>query len=381
MADASVPAWYRDAYPVSELPTAAPTTAPSVASYESPSVAHAAPYDDRPRQPLPVSRPSHGAMPWGSSQGASTRPAAAPVTSHEQPAPVAEGFVAESPLTRRAALGLPPREPAPAPAPQRLGPPPTASALYDTAKAAAIAASQRPTTRRALRQQQHQPKTRSKRPILAGALAVSMGGSALGYAAASNLQAADAAFVVGDGVAAQTAELSRATTVDTTYRAAASVSRNERRTAIVAADVRDAAELERKRKAEAKRLAEERAEKKRLAELEAMREKAIANARSNPQAAARVLMVDHGWTSDAQYNCLVNLWNGESGWRYTAENPSSGAYGIPQSLPGSKMGSMGSDWRTNPITQIKWGLWYIGEVYGSPCNAWSTWLSRSPHWY
>jgi hypothetical protein len=81
-----------------------------------------------------------------------------------------------------------------------------------------------------------------------------------------------------------------------------------------------------------------------------------------------------------QYGCLVSLWNGESGWRVDAYNPS-GAYGIPQALPGSKMASAGADWQTNPVTQVKWGLSYIAAVYGSPCNAFNTWLSRYPHWY
>ena len=125
--------------------------------------------------------------------------------------------------------------------------------------------------------------------------------------------------------------------------------------------------MEAARQAEAKRLAEEKAERERI------REQVIANAKQNPQAAARILMADRGWTSDAQFNCLVNLWNGESDWRWWAENPSSGAYGIPQSLPASKMATFGSDYRTNPITQIKWGLWYIEQAYGSPCNAYSTW--------
>ena len=75
--------------------------------------------------------------------------------------------------------------------------------------------------------------------------------------------------------------------------------------------------------------------------------------------------------SDAQYNCLVNLWTGESDWRWSATNASSGAYGIPQSLPASKMAQFGADYRTNPLTQIKWGLWYIEMSYGNPCNAWS----------
>ena len=75
------------------------------------------------------------------------------------------------------------------------------------------------------------------------------------------------------------------------------------------------------------------------------------------------------------------LWTGESAWNYQAANASSGAYGIPQSLPGSKMASAGADWKTNPETQIRWGLGYIKDAYGSPCSAWNTWNSRYPHWY
>ncbi len=69
----------------------------------------------------------------------------------------------------------------------------------------------------------------------------------------------------------------------------------------------------------------------------------------------------------------------ESSWNVTATNASSGAYGLVQSLPGSKMASAGSDWRTNPATQIKWGLDYMNSRYGSPCGAWSFWQSH--HWY
>lgn len=89
----------------------------------------------------------------------------------------------------------------------------------------------------------------------------------------------------------------------------------------------------------------------------------------------------HGWTVSAQFDCLNNLWNGESSWKVYATNPSSGAYGIPQALPGTKMATAGADWKTNPATQIKWGLKYIGDRYGTPCKAYSTWKSRSPHWY
>jgi hypothetical protein len=220
------------------------------------------------------------------------------------------------------------------------------------------------------------------RPILAGALALGLGASGFAYAKATNLIGADAAaFVVGSGVVAQTDELARASTVDTTYRAAASVSRNERRTAIAATGLRTAKELEAKKKKEAAKQAELARKAAAKAALAKERQRAIDNAKDDPKSAARVLMADHGWTSDAQYNCLVNLWTGESDWRWFAENSSSGAYGIPQSLPASKMSQFGADYRTNPLTQIKWGLWYIEMSYGNPCNAWSTWQARSPHWY
>jgi hypothetical protein len=70
--------------------------------------------------------------------------------------------------------------------------------------------------------------------------------------------------------------------------------------------------------------------------------------------------------------CLDKLWTKESGWNEKARNRSSGAYGIPQSYPGDKMASAGSDWQTNPVTQIKWGLGYIAQRYTTPCRAWST---------
>jgi hypothetical protein len=80
-----------------------------------------------------------------------------------------------------------------------------------------------------------------------------------------------------------------------------------------------------------------------------------------------------------QYGCLDRLWTRESGWNYLATNPSSGAYGIPQSLPASKMASAGADWRTNSDTQIRWGLGYISGRYGTPCAAWAH--SQAVGWY
>lgn len=87
----------------------------------------------------------------------------------------------------------------------------------------------------------------------------------------------------------------------------------------------------------------------------------------SPKAIAHALVMQRGW-SETQFGCLDRLWTRESDWRVTAQN-SSGAYGIPQSLPASKMAMMGADWRTNPVTQIRWGLYYIAGSYGTPCAA------------
>jgi hypothetical protein len=94
---------------------------------------------------------------------------------------------------------------------------------------------------------------------------------------------------------------------------------------------------------------------------------------SNPtaaQATAKAMLASFGFNTTTQWPCLYDLWEQESTWNVYAENPMSGAYGIPQSLPGDKMASAGADWQTNPATQIKWGLGYIKTVYGTPCGAW-----------
>jgi len=98
------------------------------------------------------------------------------------------------------------------------------------------------------------------------------------------------------------------------------------------------------------------------------------------QAYAQSILGNYGWGGD-QFGCLVQLWIGESGWRANAYNPSSGAYGIPQSLPASKMASVGTDYVTNHETQIIWGMNYISDRYGTPCGALSAWNARNPHWY
>ena len=98
----------------------------------------------------------------------------------------------------------------------------------------------------------------------------------------------------------------------------------------------------------------------------------------DPRQIALAMLPQFGFSSD-QFSCLDSLWTKESGWDPYADNPTSSAYGIPQSLPGEKMASAGADWATNPATQIEWGLGYIAEVYGSPCSAWAH--SQANNWY
>lgn len=106
-----------------------------------------------------------------------------------------------------------------------------------------------------------------------------------------------------------------------------------------------------------------------LAAREAAAERASRAARdADPRRVARSMLAERG--QGEQFGCLDRLWTKESEWRVDADNPTSSAYGIPQALPGKKMASAGADWKTNPATQIRWGLGYIAEVYGGPCAAW-----------
>ena len=204
--------------------------------------------------------------------------------------------------------------------------------------------------------------------------------TAAGYQAADQRQTGAAAFTVSTEAIAQANELADAQIEDTARLAA---DRNNANASMAAAQEKDrvaavaAGEAAAKARREAaQKVAREKARKALAAKKQAI----LANAQADPRAAAQALLPEFGF-GDGQWSCLDNLWMGESGWRYTAENSSSGAYGIPQSLPGSKMATVASDWRTNPVTQIRWGLQYIRSSYGTPCGAWSAWQSRSPHWY
>jgi len=148
------------------------------------------------------------------------------------------------------------------------------------------------------------------------------------------------------------------------------------------------AEANAKRRAYEKQVAlEKAAEKKRKAKAKALKEKreweALKKRMSNDpsaaenQAYAKKMNALKGW--GGCWGSLLTMWNHESGWNEHASNPSSGAYGIPQALPGSKMSSAGPDWHNNAMTQIAWGLAYVGSRYGNPCKAWGFWQAHN--WY
>jgi hypothetical protein len=129
-----------------------------------------------------------------------------------------------------------------------------------------------------------------------------------------------------------------------------------------------------KLEAAAKRAAKEAAERKR-----AIANRGYLPGTTDPREIARQILKNKYGYGDSDFDCFNNIIIRESMWDIDATNPSSGAYGIPQALPGSKMATAGSDWRTNPATQIIWAIGYMEDRYGSPCAAWS--FKRAHGWY
>ncbi|MFI0979680.1 transglycosylase SLT domain-containing protein [Streptomyces sp. NPDC021093] len=131
-------------------------------------------------------------------------------------------------------------------------------------------------------------------------------------------------------------------------------------------------------KAKAEKEAKEREEKEETASRSATRDSS-SFAQKTSYTVEEVKAIARQIVPAGQFQCFSTIVNHESTWNYQAQNPTSPAYGLVQSNPGSKMASVGADWRTNPATQIQWGLNYMNERYGSPCGAWSFWQSHS--WY
>lgn len=181
---------------------------------------------------------------------------------------------------------------------------------------------------------------------------------------------------VGDQAQVQSASLTQQ--ADTIAHAADA---DAKRSAEEAARIQ-AAEDAKAKKAEAQKAADEKAKKEREAKEVASRSAARDAgdfAVQSSYTVAQVKAIAQQMVPAGQFQCFSNIINQESTWNYLAVNKSSGAYGLVQALPGSKMASAGADWRTNPATQIKWGLNYMEDRYGSPCGAWS--FHQANGWY
>jgi hypothetical protein len=189
---------------------------------------------------------------------------------------------------------------------------------------------------------------------------------------------APAAASAGDELAADRAlakaranrELSRAQLIAAKQAAKRAKSLGKQSKAIAAEHAKIKAEIA----AAAKKAAEERAARAR-----ALANRGYEPGITDPKEIARQILNNKFGYGSGQFDCFDNIIMRESKWDINATNPSSGAYGIPQALPGSKMASEGSDWRTNPATQIIWGIKYMKDRYGSPCGAWS--FKSSHGWY
>ncbi|MGX9883849.1 aggregation-promoting factor C-terminal-like domain-containing protein [Streptomyces sp. NPDC002276] len=147
-------------------------------------------------------------------------------------------------------------------------------------------------------------------------------------------------------------------------------------------DAEESARLAAAKSAVAKKAAAEKAEKDAKERAEAKSAASRSSSSFPVQSSyttAQIQAMAAQMVPSGQFQCFSNIVSHESGWNYHAVNASSGAYGLFQALPAGKYASAGSDWQTNPATQIKWGLNYMDSRYGSPCEAWSFWQANS--WY
>lgn len=228
---------------------------------------------------------------------------------------------------------------------------------------------------------------------VASATAVTAVGSVVGVASGSTAQNNDAEAAAADLTLLADIPAGQQAQVQT---ASLTQQANVQAIAADATAKKDAEEAARKQAAETaiakKEQAEKAAQEAKEAEEAKEREEAEQKAsRAAARADASTFAVQSSYTiaqiqsmaaqmvPGDQFQCFSNIVDHESDWNYRAVNPSSGAYGLFQALPGTKMASAGADWQTNPATQIKWGLNYMNERYGSPCGAWSFWQAN--HWY
>ncbi|MGW7367584.1 aggregation-promoting factor C-terminal-like domain-containing protein [Streptomyces sp. NPDC054841] len=222
---------------------------------------------------------------------------------------------------------------------------------------------------------------------VASATAVTTVGAVVGVASGNtpatndNLETtASDATLLADIPVGQQAQVQVSSLTQQAEAQAAAADAAARKSAEEAARVQAAKDAEAKKEAaeeKAEREAEAKAEEER-ASRSAVRD-ASTFATQSSYSVSEVQAMARQMIPGDQFQCFSNIVDHESSWNYRASNPSSGAYGLVQALPGSKMSSAGADWQTNPATQIKWGLNYMNDRYGSPCGAWSFWQAN--HWY
>ncbi|MFJ7177223.1 transglycosylase SLT domain-containing protein [Streptomyces massasporeus] len=220
---------------------------------------------------------------------------------------------------------------------------------------------------------------------VASATAVTAVGSVVGVASGSTAQNNDAeatatgATLLADIPAGQQAQVQTASLTQQADAQAVQADASAKKDAEEAAR-KAAAETAVAKKEAAKKAAEAAAKERAEAKAAASRSKDVTDFPvATSYSIAQLQAMARQMVPSGQFQCFSNIVDHESDWNYKAVNPSSGAYGMFQALPGSKMSSVGADWRTNPATQIKWGLNYMNDRYGSPCEAWSFWQANN--WY
>ncbi|MEU8714876.1 transglycosylase SLT domain-containing protein [Streptomyces sp. NPDC093272] len=217
---------------------------------------------------------------------------------------------------------------------------------------------------------------------VASATAVTAVGSVVGVASGSVAQPNDAEATAADTTllaeipAGQQATVQTASLTQQADAVAIQADATAKKDAEQAARVA-AAKAATAKKAEAEQAAKEA--KERAEAKKAASRSSVTFAVQSSYSVSQIQAMAQQMVAGGQFQCFSNIVSHESGWNYRAVNASSGAYGLFQALPGSKMSSVGADWQTNPATQIKWGLNYMNSRYGSPCEAWSFWQANS--WY
>ncbi|MFB6714747.1 MULTISPECIES: transglycosylase SLT domain-containing protein [unclassified Streptomyces] len=226
---------------------------------------------------------------------------------------------------------------------------------------------------------------------VASATAVTTVGAVVGVASGSTPAVDDNNFeataadttLLADIPAGQQAQVQTASLTQQADAQASAADAAAKKSVEEAARIQAAKDAKSKKAAAEDKLEQERKEKKEREAAERASRSSVRSASSfatqSSYSVAEVQAMARQMVPADQFQCFSNIVNHESTWNYRATNPSSGAYGLVQALPGSKMSTAGADWQTNPATQIKWGISYMNASYGSPCGAWSFWQAN--HWY